>query len=130
MRLDRAVVLDASALIAIIRGETGSLAVEASINRSIVSSVNVAEAHTKLVSIGLDEQQAWWHISEIPCESVPFDYQQARIAGGLVKVTRSLGLSLGDRTCLALAIHRQAEVYTTDRACKGLSLGIEIHIIR
>ena len=44
--------------------------------------------------------------------------------------TRPLGLSLGDRACLALAIQRKAVVYTTDAAWKNLNLGIEIKVIR
>jgi PIN domain nuclease of toxin-antitoxin system len=52
------------------------------------------------------------------------------MAGGLVKVTRPFGLSLGDRACLALAIERKVTVYTTDRVWKSLNLGIEIEVIR
>jgi PIN domain nuclease of toxin-antitoxin system len=41
-----------------------------------------------------------------------------------------LGLSLGDRACLALALELNAPVYTADRAWKNLNLGIRIHVIR
>ena len=128
--MDSIVVLDASALMAVLRGEKGAEEVAACLWRAIVSTVNLAEVETKLVTAGLDEQLAWWHIAELECASVPFDEEQAQIAGGLVSVTKPLGLSLGDRACLALAIQREATVYTVDRAWKNLSLGIQIEVIR
>jgi ribonuclease VapC len=127
--LDR-IVLDASALMVMLRGEAGAERVAACLPRAIVSTVNLAEVVTKLVSAGIGEQLAWWHIAELECESVPFDDEQARMAGGLVKLTKPFGLSLGDRACLALALQRKATAYTTDRAWKNLSLGIEIEVIR
>jgi len=59
-----------------------------------------------------------------------FTEDQARVAGTLVRETRRLGLSLGDRACLALALELNAPVYTADRIWKKISLGIPIHMIR
>lgn len=128
--MDKTVVLDASALMALMRREPGAEKVADCLDWAMVSTVNQAEVETKLVIAGLDEELAWQHIAEIKCISVPFNENQARIAGGLARVTRSFGLSLGDRACLALAIERKATVYTTDRVWKELSLGIEIEVIR
>jgi PIN domain nuclease of toxin-antitoxin system len=128
--LDSLAVLDASALMALIRGEPGADVVVSCLSCAIVSAVNQAEVQTKLVSAGIDESLAWWHIAELRCPSVPFDEDLARIAGGLVRVTRPYGLSLGDRACLALALQRKAAVYTTDAAWKNLNLGIEVQVIR
>jgi PIN domain nuclease of toxin-antitoxin system len=128
--LDNVAVLDASALTALIRGEPGSDIVAACLSRAVISAVNQAEVQAKLVSSGIDEALAWWHIAEARCLSVPFDEDQARIAGGLVKATRPYGLSLGDRACLALGIQRKATVYTTDATWKDLDLGIEVEVIR
>lgn len=128
--MDSLAVLDASALMALIRGEPGADVVVSCLSCAIVSAVNQAEVQTKLVSAGIDESLAWWHIAELRCPSVPFDEDLARIAGGLVRVTRPYGLSLGDRACLALALQRKAAVYTTDAAWKNLNLGIEVQVIR
>jgi len=128
--LDRVAVLDASAFMAMIQQEKGAEAVTACLPWAVISTVNLAEVVTKLISTGMDEQVVWWHIAVISCETAPFDEEQARTAGGLVKITRPYGLSLGDRACLALAIQRQATVYTTDKVWKELSLGIEIEVIR
>jgi len=112
------------------RDEKGAAIVSARLPSAVVSTVNQAEVQTKLVSSGLSEQEAWWHIAEIGCPSVPFDEEQARTAGGLVRATRPYGLSLGDRACLALAIQRKATVYTTDAAWRNLNLPIAVEVIR
>lgn len=124
------VVLDASALMALIHGEAGADQVEACLPGALISTVNQAEVQTRLVAAGLDEPLAWWHIAEAGCAAVPFSEEQARIAGGLVRITQPLGLSLGDRACLALAIERKATVYTTDRVWEKLGLSIEVIVIR
>jgi PIN domain nuclease of toxin-antitoxin system len=45
-------------------------------------------------------------------------------------MAKPLGLSLGDRACLALAMQRNATVYTADRAFKGMNVPIKIDLIR
>ena len=94
------------------------------------SAVNLAEVHTKLVLRGGDPEEAWEDALSAIHEPVPFTVGQARIAGSLVTQTRSLGLSLGDRACLALGTVLKAPVYTTDRSWKNLKLGVRIHVIR
>jgi ribonuclease VapC len=124
------VVLDSSALFALLRNEDGADLVRAVIGRCVISSVNVAEVQTKLVGTGMDEDVAWFHIAAAECPTIHFNDDHARVTGALVRVTRPFGLSLGDRACLALAIDRKATVYTTDRIWKKLDLGIRIEAIR
>jgi PIN domain nuclease of toxin-antitoxin system len=125
------IVLDASAMLAALNHEPGSEKLTpAMLSHAAGSAVNLAEVHTKLVSRGGDPDEAWEDALSTIEDPVPFTLQQARIAGGLVAVTRALGLSLGDRACLALALTLKAPVYTTDRAWKNLKLGIRIHVIR
>jgi PIN domain nuclease of toxin-antitoxin system len=94
------------------------------------STVNLAEVHTKLVSRGGVPDEAWEDALSAVHEPVPFTAEHARIAGNLVTQTRLLGLSLGDRACLALGAALHAPVYTTDKSWKNLKLGIRIHVIR
>jgi ribonuclease VapC len=128
--LDSRVVLDASALLALMRNEKGAPKVAACLSSAVVSTVNQAEVQSKLVAAGLSEQEAWWHIAELGCASVPFDEEQARIAGGLVRLARPAGLSFADRACLALALQRKAAVYTTNGTWKNLQLGLDVELIR
>jgi PIN domain nuclease of toxin-antitoxin system len=124
------VVLDSSALMAMLRNEEGADRVQAALGRCFISSVNLAEVQTKLVDAGMDEDVAWLHISAAECPTVHFSDDLARVTGALVRVTRPYGLSLGDRACLALAIERKATVYTTNRVWKNLGLGIRVEVIR
>lgn len=127
------VVLDTSALLAILHEEPGSQMFTLQfdlLENAAMSAVNVAEAYGKLVGRGIGPGDAWEAvIAPIP-EIIDFDKQQAKIAGGLLPETRSLGLSLGDRACLALAIALKAPIYTADRAWRKLSVGVLIHVIR
>ncbi|MFZ1106612.1 MAG: PIN domain-containing protein [Hyphomicrobiaceae bacterium] len=61
---------------------------------------------------------------------VPFDEELARQTGALRPATRSLGLSLGDRACLALAQRERLPVLTADRSWAKLDLGIAITMVR
>jgi ribonuclease VapC len=125
------VVLDASAILALIYAEAGSERLTPELlTNALVSSVNLAEVHSKLVAKGWDVERAWQDCTGIANEVQPFSAEQAKTAGALTLATRSLGLSLGDRACLALALSFQASVYTADRSWKNLKLGIQVHVIR
>lgn len=125
------IVLDASAMLAVLRGEPGSEKLPVEMLRTAVgSAVNVAEVHTKLVSRGEDADDAWEDALSAIGEVMPFTAEQAKIAGGLVRQTRALGLSLGDRACLALGMALKAPIYTADRTWKNVNVGVRIHVIR
>ena len=123
-------VLDASAILAIIFNEPGSAALSDEIMESAVAStVNLAEVQSKLIKKGYEPDVAWDHALQLVAAE-PFTSEQAKTAGTLIGQTSSVGLSLGDRSCLALAITLQAEVYTTEQLWKGLQIGVPIHVIR
>ena len=125
--------LDASALLAILNDEPGADKLTSQLDLlsdAAISTVNLAEVHGKLVGHGIDEEEAWEAARSPVREVMVFTSEQARIAGGLISQTRSLGLSLGDRACLALAVALKAPVYTADKDWKNLKLGIRIHVIR
>jgi len=125
------IVLDASAMLAVLNHEPGSdkLTPEM-LSGAAGSTVNLAEVHTKLVSRGGDPDEAWEDALSAVHEAVPFTAEQARAAGNLVTQTRLLGLSLGDRACLALGAALHAPVYTTDRSWRNLRIGVQVHVIR
>jgi len=79
---------------------------------------------------GIGPEDAWEAVLAPIPEIFDFDKEQAKTVGWLQPQTRSLGLSLGDRACLALAIALKAPVYTADRAWKNLKLKIAVHVIR
>lgn len=125
------IVLDSSAMLAVLNREPGGERLTAELmSVATCSTVNLAEVHGRLVSGGLSEKEAWAAAREVVDTTEAFTTEQAHIAGGLINQTRSLGLSLGDRACLALGLHLKAPVYSADRAWKKLNLPIEVHVIR
>jgi len=125
------IVLDASALLAILNQEPGAEKLTPEIlSDASASTVNLAEVHSKLVDKGLDADDAWEAALSPVREAVPFTSQHARLAGDLMGTTRALGLSLGDRACLAVGIALNATVFTADRTWKKLNVGVRIHVIR
>ncbi|MDP1700492.1 MAG: type II toxin-antitoxin system VapC family toxin [Aestuariivirga sp.] len=123
-------VLDSSAILVDFLKEAGSDIVHASQGSHIVSAVNFAEVYAKLIERGLTVEKIGKLRAIEPFDVVEFDRPQAILTAQLRPMTRHLGLSLGDRACLALAIREKAAVITADRSWAGLDLGIEIKVIR
>src|SRR5208283_582616 len=114
------VVLDASAILAVVQHEPGEEKLTDEVmGNAVASTVNLAEVQSKLVKNGYGSDQAWSDALELVTAAEPFTSEQARIAGDLIAKTAKFGLSLGDRSCLALAIALQAPVYTTEQAWKN-----------
>jgi PIN domain nuclease of toxin-antitoxin system len=124
------VVFDSSAILAVLLSERGADVVLPVLQGGLLSSVNFIEIYTRVITAGAAPVHAWNSILSLQCEICPLTETQARIAAELVAVTRPFGLSLGDRACLALAIERDAKIYTTDRIWKTIPLGIEVELIR
>lgn len=123
-------VLDASALLAAINQEPGGADVVRVIDRASISAVNLAEVLSKLADKGIDHDEAWSGIIATEIKVVPFDAGMARQVAALRPLTRAVGLSLGDRACLALGLATRATVLTADRAWKSLGLDLSIRVIR
>jgi PIN domain nuclease of toxin-antitoxin system len=125
------VVFDASAMLAILHHERGEEKLTGDIlERSVASTVNLAEVQSKLVKNGGDPDESWGDALSSVDSVEPYTPEHARIAGDLISTTEKYGLSLGDRSCLALAIALKAPVYTTEQLWKNLKIGIPIHVIR
>ena len=129
-----AIVLDSSAIMAGLNGEPGSQAVMRAIDDDtfeiLVSSVNLCEVITKLSLGGVPNAEIDAALVPFVPFCVEFDLSQARQAGMLSRQTKSLGLSLGDRACVALAISRGATAWTTDAVWKKLNVGVKIRLLR
>ena len=127
-------VLDASAILAWILHEPGAERVRQLMQTGncLISGVNAAEVVAKLADKDRPEAALRQVINHIGAECIPFDAPQATESGLLRPLTRHLGLSLGDRACLALARLHDAEVVTADRPWLELAetLGISVECIR
>lgn len=123
-------VIDASALLALLQDEPGSDRVAEALPDALISAVNLSEVVAKLCDKGFEPDEARETMELLPLNVVAFDTAQAIEAGLLRASTRTLGLSLADRACLALAARSGASALTTDRAWARLGLGIDVDVIR
>jgi ribonuclease VapC len=124
------IVLDASALMVVLREEPGAATVEAVLDHAAISAVNLSEVQAKLVERGTAAELAWSSLIDLDLEVIDFDAAQAKVAGDLRSLTHAQGLSLGDRACLALAQVLGLPAMTADRAWAGMEVGIEIRSVR
>jgi PIN domain nuclease of toxin-antitoxin system len=124
------VVLDASALLALLDDEPGADVVAPVLGDALLTTVNLAEVLTKLEERGVPEREGFNAIEGLDLKLVEVDVELARASARLRVGTRRAGLSLGDRVCLALAEQRGVPVLTADRAWAKLGLPLDIRVIR
>ncbi|MHC2109116.1 type II toxin-antitoxin system VapC family toxin [Methylobacterium sp. CM6246] len=126
------IVLDASAVLAVIFDEAGAERVASHLPGAMISTVNVAEVMTKLFDLGMPQATVEDIFAGLQLTILPFDLEQAAEAAHLRIHTREAGLSLGDRACLATAKRQGAPALTSDKAWKGLkrAVGVKIELIR
>lgn len=123
-------VLDASAVLALLNQEPGMDRVEAVLAESCLGTVNYCEVLGKLIDAGMPEQDARESVELLNVEVASFDADLARLAAGLRRTTKNFGLSLGDRSCLALALSRRNTTVTAERGWAKLKIGVKIELIR
>ncbi|TAF10664.1 MAG: VapC toxin family PIN domain ribonuclease, partial [Nostocales cyanobacterium] len=98
--------------------------------KAAISTVNLSEVIAKLADAGIPETDIILIINNLNLEVIDFNEEQALKAGILRPITKSIGLSFGDRACLALGIFLNQPVLTADRLWSNLSVGIEVRILR
>lgn len=124
------VVLDASALLALLNAEPGAEEVERAIPGAAISAVNLSEVVAKLAENGMPVEAILQVLGDIELEIHAFDAAPAYETGFLRVQTRGLGLSLGDRACVALGKYLGVPVLTADKNWKDLDVGVEVRLIR
>jgi PIN domain nuclease of toxin-antitoxin system len=130
------IVLDSSAFLAYLFLEPGAELVEQSLAGSAaMSAVNFAETLSRISDLGQDVDETVRRLAQRGLTGAallvfPLDERQAREIARLRRQTRALGLSLGDRACLALGRVLELPVETADCLWQSLDLGIEVQAIR
>ena len=121
-------VLDASALLAALNGELGSVVVEGVLDRAVLCSVNLAEVVAALAARGNNHAQVRAIVVALALDIVAADAELAIDAGLLRTVTDRAGLSLGDRFCLATARRLNAVALTADRAWADIAIPAQVRV--
>lgn len=99
-------------------------------SQAVVGTVNWSEVVQKALRHQVDITGMREEFVQAGVVFSPFTVEQAEIAALLWDKTRHLGLSLGDRACLALAMEHQLPILTADRAWSELDLGLQIQLVR
>lgn len=124
-------VLDASAVLAYLQQEPGMDVVRNALQAgSTINTVNLAEVCAKLKGRGVEPRPIVERLKALGLEVTVFSEEDAMLSGEIVPVTQSLGLSLGDRACLASCRRLSAAALTTEKAWARLELGVEVQLIR
>ena len=124
------VVLDASAVLAVLNGEPGAEAVWDCLPGAHLSAVNAAEVAAKLVDGGIGAEEAGQTLTRLGARVAPFEEVDVVPAARIRAATRAAGLSLGDRACLALARRLGLPALTADRQWRDLQVDVEVRLIR
>ncbi|MFC3443164.1 type II toxin-antitoxin system VapC family toxin [Sphingobium rhizovicinum] len=124
------VILDTSALLTVLLDEHGADKVRPHMATAQMSIINLCETYTKLIEAGLAKDDAEDQVMRLGLRIRSFREAHALETAALRPLTRHLGLSLGDRACLALARLNDLPVMTADRLWAELDIGIDIRLIR
>ena len=132
MARDTEFLLDASALLAVMRAEPGAGEVLRIIDRAAIHSVQIAEVVRKLRELGVDPDEVEGSIQEL-CLPV-IEVLSVRQACNTGRYCLG-GLSLGDRICLAMASSHGSTAVTADRRWKEVcdanaELNVRVMLIR
>ena len=126
------VVLDASALLALLLDEPGGDKVKAALDGAVMSVVNLAEVVSHYAKLGAGSTDIEAMLHPLPIRLAPADAALSRAAGMLRRVTLERDLSLGDRYCLALARHEDVPALTAERRWPEIAdaIGVMVELIR
>jgi PIN domain nuclease of toxin-antitoxin system len=122
------VVLDASAVLALLQEEPGADEVEAVLDGALMSCVNLAEVLQKAEQHGADVEGLEYDLEALGVGFRPLDVPAARETAALWR--KGSGLSLGDRACLALAAQVGGVAVTTEQGWTRATRGIHIRRVR
>lgn len=125
-----ALVLDTSAILAFLLQEPGGSDVGLMLEgRALVSAVNVQELLVKLISKGMSPYHARLTVRSLNLECHAHSIETAEAAAELVLHTKDKELSLGDRSCLALARKSDMPAVTGDRVWSEIAQEIGVNVV-
>lgn len=122
-------IIDASTLLAVLHKEPGADDARSHIRGSLLSAVNLTEVYQGAIEANV-LYLAKALISAAQIKVIAFDEVQAEIAAEIKQRTKGMKLSLADRACLALGVHKKGVVVTADQIWDSLGLDLEIVLFR
>lgn len=98
-------------------------------NGASISAVNLAEVYAKVVERGLSAEEIGVRLKSLGLKVIPFHEDDALQSAAIYPKARVLGLSLGDRACLALALRFRLPVLTADQVWTRMP-AVDVELIR
>jgi ribonuclease VapC len=126
----RRYVLDSSAVIALVRREPGWETVNAALENSVISAVNLTESITKLIRQGGEPRLVERLLGALDLEVIAWDEELAWAGRDLCPLAWTNGLSFADRACLTLARHMGLSAMTADLEWKKPDHGVRVSLFR
>ncbi len=125
------VILDASALLALIKNEPGASILEDMLGRIVMSSLSLSEAATTLLKFDMTLQESEECLLPLISQLIPFDTSHALLTANLTKQLKDKDLSLEARACLALGMEMGLPIYTADQRWADLGLtNVDVRLIQ
>ena len=122
-------ILDSSALITLLKKESGYQLVEANLAQSAISTVNLCELISILARNKIEEEEIDLIVKDLVPTIIPFCQDISDRAGKLASLTKDYGLSLDDRACIATAEYHHLPLYTTDLVWAKLQPHLSVKVI-
>lgn len=125
------IVLDSSAVLAMLQDEPGGDTVPPYLGRAIISAVNLQEVAKELLRAGRSAEDVRAILGGIDVKVSAHDAEAAYLAAALYEQTRKYGRGLGDRSCMALGLELGLPVLTADREWKQVKIdGLDLRHLR
>lgn len=124
------VVLDASAVISLLKEERGATKVAEVVAGAVIGSVSHAEVVGHYVRLGAPAAEVRTMLDALPIEVIDVDEALSWDVGACGAA--AVGLSLGDLFCLALARRLKQPAYTADWTLKeaAAAFGVKVVVVR
>ncbi len=123
------VVMDSSALLALVKDEVGADQVSRALPTAIASPVIFAESVSKAANQGYDPDRV---AAQLLADGLVIRSIGSENMASVIKLHRLAlrNVSLADRFCLALAMQLALPILTADRPWRDLGLPVELRYIR
>lgn len=128
--MEAEIVIDASTALAFLLRERGWERAQTFLRTGAMSVVNFAEVVQRLRRSGGDATGCFAILTAEGLTILEADAVLAYAAAQLERETRSHGISLADRFCIALAMRLGCPLLTADKIWKELGLPVEIETLR
>lgn len=124
------VILDSSAVLAMVFGEPGGGHVLSKSRGALLSAVNADEVFHKVARKGIDRRDVETQLTKLAVEITAFDTAQARLCAALHPRVAGTDRSFADRACLSLGMATGWPILTADDKWLTLGLDLDIRLIR